>query len=284
MREISQTFLRLKERNEGALIAYVTAGDPELSLTLNIVEALVSGGADIIELGIPFSDPIADGPTIQAATLRALRSSTTPKEVLQLAGEIKTKLDVPLVILTYYNPIFKMGLKNFFETASSCGVSGVIVPDLPVEEASEYKKTAEAYEIDTIFLASPSTSNERLRKILKFTSGFLYLVSLFGVTGTREKIQNLTIRTVRRTAQMTSAEGVPLAVGFGISKPEHVRVLMENGADAAIVGSGFVKIIEKRYRDLEGMLNEIRMYASKLKEATLNKPSSLKEKIDKNFS
>jgi len=284
LREISQTFLRLKERNEGALIAYVTAGDPEPFLTLNIVEALVSGGADIIELGIPFSDPIADGPTIQAATLRALRSGTTPKEVLQLAGEIKTKLDVPLVILTYYNPIFKMGLKNFFETASSCGVSGVIVPDLPVEEASEYKETAEDYEIDTIFLASPSTSNERLRKILKFTSGFLYLVSLFGVTGTREKIQNLTIRTVRRTAQMTSAEGVPLAVGFGISKPEHVRVLMENGADAAIVGSGFVKIIEKRYRDLEGMLNEIRMYASKLKEATLNKPSSLKEKIDKNFS
>jgi len=275
LREISQTFLRLKERDEGALIAYVTAGDPEPSLTLDVVEALVSGGADIIELGIPFSDPIADGPTIQAATVRALKSGVTPRGVLQLSEEIKAKLDVPLVILTYYNPVFKMGVKNFFETASSCGVSGIIVPDLPVEEASEYKKTAEAYEIDTIFLASPSTSNERLRKILKFTSGFLYLVSLFGVTGTREKIQNLTIRTVRRTAQMTSAEGLPLAVGFGISKPEHVRALMENGADAAIVGSGFVKIIEKRHQDLERMLNEIRLYASKLKEATLNKSSSV---------
>jgi len=279
LREISQTFLRLKERNEGALIAYVTAGDPDPSLTLDIVEALVSGGADIIELGIPFSDPIADGPTIQAATLRALRSRTTPKRVLQLVGEIKTKLGVPIVILTYYNPIFKMGLKSFFEMAGSCGVSGVIVPDLPVEEASDYKRMAEAYEIDTIFLASPSTSNERLRKIIRFTSGFLYLVSLFGVTGTREKIQKLTIRVVRRTSRMTSAEGLPLAVGFGISKPEHIKILIENGADAAIVGSGFVRIIEEKHRDLEGMLSEIKRYASNLKKATWNKPSFLKEKI-----
>jgi len=282
LREISQTFLRLKEKNEGALIAYVTAGDPEPSLTLDIVEALITGGADIIELGIPFSDPIADGPTIQAATLRALRSGVTPKRVLQLAGEIKTKLKVPIVILTYYNPIFKMGLKNFFEMASSCGVSGVIIPDLPVEEASDYKKMAEAYEMDTIFLASPSTSDERLKKILNFTSGFLYLVSLFGVTGTREKIQELTIRAVRRTARMSSAEEVPLAVGFGISKPEHVRVLMKNGADAAIVGSGFVKIIEEKHRDLERMLSEIETYASNLKKAARNEQSSLKEKTNDN--
>ena len=272
MREISQTFLRLKERNEGALIAYVTAGDPEPSLTLDIVEALVAGGTDIIELGIPFSDPIADGPTIQAATLRALRSGTTPRKVLQIVEDIKSKLNVPLVILSYYNPIFKMGLKRFFESASSSGVDGIIVPDLPVEEASDYKKTAEAYEVDTIFLASPSTSNERLKKILEFTSGFLYLVSLFGVTGARERIQELTIKLIRRMVQITSSAEIPLAVGFGISKPEHVRALMKNGADAAIVGSGFVRIIEKnqRNRDTEKLLNEITMYASKLKEATVH--------------
>ena len=272
MREISQTFLRLKERNEGALIAYVTAGDPEPSLTLDIVEALVAGGTDIVELGIPFSDPIADGPTIQAATLRALRSGTTPRKVLQIVEDIKSELNVPLVILSYYNPIFKMGLKRFFESASSSGVDGIIVPDLPVEEASDYKKTAEAYEVDTIFLASPSTSNERLKKILEFTSGFLYLVSLFGVTGARERIQELTIKLIRRTVQVTSSAGIPLAVGFGISKPEHVRALMKNGADAAIVGSGFVRIIERnqRNRDTERLLNEITMYASKLKEATVH--------------
>jgi len=272
MREISQTFLRLKEKNEGGLIAYVTAGDPEPSLTLDIVEALVAGGADIIELGIPFSDPIADGPTIQAATLRALKSGMTPRKVLQIVRDIKSKLNVPIVILSYYNPIFKMGLERFFESASSCGVDGIIVPDLPVEEALDYKKTAEAYEIDTIFLASPSTSNERLKKILEYTSGFLYLVSLFGVTGARERIQELTIRLIRRTVQITSSAGIPLAVGFGISKPEHIRVLMKNGADAAIVGSGFVKIIEKnqKNRDTQRLLNEITTYASKLKEATVH--------------
>jgi tryptophan synthase alpha chain len=261
--------MRLRERNEGGLIAYVTAGDPEPSLTPDIVEALVAGGADIIELGIPFSDPIADGPTIQAATLRALRSGMTPEKVLQIVGDIKSRVKVPLVILTYYNPIFKMGLKKFFKSASSSGVDGVIVADLPIEEASDYKEMAEDHEVDTIFLASPSTSDDRLRRILEFTSGFLYLVSLFGVTGARDKIQDLTIGLVRRTARVALAYGIPLAVGFGISKPEHVEALIRSGADAAIVGSGFVKIIEK-HRCTERLLSEIETYASKLKEATVH--------------
>jgi len=270
MKKIAETFSRLRVRNEGALIAYVTAGDPDPTNTPRIVEALVEGGADMIELGIPFADPIADGPTIQAATVRALKSGTTPKKVLRMIEEVRDECNIPLVILTYYNPIFRMGLKNFFEYAKMSGVNGVIVPDLPIEEADEYKKIAEAYGIDTIFLAAPSTSNERLKKILEYTSGFLYLVSIFGVTGARDKVQDLTIRLIKKTLKVTLGR-IPLAVGFGISKPEHVKTIMQNGADAAIVGSGFVGIIERKRDRTEEMLKDLREYACLLKKATIKK-------------
>jgi len=268
MKEMARTFSRLRTRGEGGLIAYVTAGDPEPEHTPRIVKTLVNGGADIVELGIPFSDPIADGPTIQAATVRALKAGTTSRKVLKICEEIKEENSVPIVILTYYNPIFRMGLECFFETAKACGVDGLIVPDLPIEEASEYKKFAEAYEVDTVFLAAPSTSTQRLRRIVEYTSGFLYLVSVFGVTGAREKVKGLTIGLVRKTLPITY-ERVPLAVGFGISKPEHVKVITQNGADAAIVGSGFVSIIENNQTREEEMLEELKEYASRLKAATM---------------
>jgi len=267
MRKIEKTFQNLKKQGDGALIAYVTAGDPKPRHTLKIVEALVNGGADIIELGIPFSDPIADGPTIQAATVRALKAGTTPKMVLEMVREIKEKHNVPIAILTYYNPIFRMGLENFFKLARNCNVDGVIVPDLPIEEASEYKKVSEAYEIDTIFLAAPYTSTERLQKIIDYTSGFLYLVSLFGVTGAREKVQDLTIQQIKKFLPYTKGR-IPLAVGFGISKPEHVKVVIGSGADGAIVGSAFVNIIHKNQVKIPKMLEEIEQYAHKLKEVT----------------
>jgi tryptophan synthase alpha chain len=268
LREIERTFQNLRAKGEGALIGYVTGGDPEPRYTPRIVEALVNGGVDIIELGIPFSDPIADGPTIQAASVRALEAGTTPETVLKIAGEVKRKHEVPIVILTYYNPIFRMGLDGFFKMAKNFGVDGLIVPDLPIEEAHEYKKVADAYGIDTIFLAAPSTSKERLRKILAYTSGFLYLVSVFGVTGTRESVQDITIRLIKR-ALSTAGGKTPLAVGFGISKPEHVKTVILNGADGAIVGSRFVKVIEKNLNNERGMLEEIRDYAHKLKKATV---------------
>jgi len=268
MKEMARTFSKLRTRGEGGLIAYVTAGDPEPEHTPRIVKTLVNGGADIVELGIPFSDPIADGPTIQAATVRALKAGTTSRKVLKICEEIKEENSVPIVILTYYNPIFRMGLECFFETAKACGVDGLIVPDLPIEEASEYKKFAEAYEVDTVFLAAPSTSTQRLRRIVECTSGFLYLVSVFGVTGAREKVKGLTIGLVRKTLPITY-ERVPLAVGFGISKPEHVKVITQNGADAAIVGSGFVRIIENNQTREEEMLEELKEYASRLKAATM---------------
>ncbi|NVM53494.1 MAG: tryptophan synthase subunit alpha [Candidatus Helarchaeota archaeon] len=268
MREIAKTFSALNERGEGALIAYVAAGDPTPSHTPSIVESLIKGGADIIELGIPFSDPIADGPTIQAASVRALKAGITPKKVFKIAEEIREKYKQPLVTMTYYNSIFRMGLENFFESASSSEISGVIVPDLPIEEADEYKKLADSYEIDTIFFIAPSTSPERMKKTLEYTSGFLYLVSVFGVTGARTKVQELTINLIKVAHAITNGK-VPLAVGFGISEPDHVRTILKNGADAAIVGSAFVKIIEKNHEEKDLMLKTLEEYTNKLKKATI---------------
>jgi len=273
VREIEKTFQNLKKRNEGALIAYVAGGDPKPEYTPDIVEALIDGGADIIELGIPFSDPVADGPTIQAATVRALSAGTTPKMVLEMVSEVKDRYRVPITVLTYYNPIFRMGLEDFFKSASRCGVDGLIVPDLPIEEAHDYKMVADAYEIDTIFLAAPSTSTERLQRIVEHTSGFLYLVSVFGVTGTRNEVQELTVSLIRKALPFTTGR-IPLAVGFGISKPEHVRTIITNEADGAIVGSRFVKIIEKNRENNDEMIEEIKKYARELKKATIRNRSS----------
>jgi tryptophan synthase alpha chain len=267
MSEISKVFQKLKAQGDGALVGYVTGGDPEPRFTPVIAEALVKGGVDIIELGIPFSDPIADGPTIQAASVRALEAGTTPKIVLGMAGEIKRKHTVPVVILTYYNPVFRMGLENFFRLASNCGVDGVVVPDLPVEEADGYREAARACGVDTIFLAAPSTSNERLRRIVGCTSGFLYLVSHFGVTGAREALEDSTVKLIKRVLPYTVGR-VPLAVGFGISKPEHARCIIQNGADGVIVGSAFVNIVRRHSGDVGRMLEELEALARRLKEAT----------------
>ncbi|MCP8321359.1 MAG: tryptophan synthase subunit alpha [archaeon] len=267
---IERCFKRLKDRGEGALISYIMGGDPRPDLTPKIAKTLVEGGADIIELGIPFSDPVADGPTIQAANLRALRSGTTPIRVLEIADQIKDYYNIPIVILTYYNIIFRMSLENFFDKAKKSKVDGIIVPDLPVEEAQDYKLIADKYGIDTIFLASPSTSIVRLKKIIEYTSGFLYLVSLFGVTGARKKLKRLTIRLIEKAIPYTKGK-IPLAVGFGISQPYQVKSIIEAGADGAIVGSAFVEMIQKSGHDEDKMLNSIRNYTNELKRATILK-------------
>jgi tryptophan synthase alpha chain len=267
MSDLAKVFQKLKAQGDGALIGYVTAGDPKPEFTPRIAEALVKGGVDILELGVPFSDPIADGPTIQAASVRALQAGTTPKMVLGMAGEIKRKHGVPVVILTYYNPVFRMGLENFFRLAKSFGVDGVVVPDLPVEEAHEYLKVAKGCGVDTIFLAAPSTSDERLRMIVGCTSGFLYVVSHFGVTGTRETVEDSTVQLVKRILPYTRGR-VPLAVGFGVSKPEHVKRIIQSGADGAIVGSAFVNIIHRHEENVGKMLEELEATTRKLKSAT----------------
>lgn len=275
MSAIDACLRRLKEKGEGALIAYVCGGDPNPEFTPEIVESLIRGGADIIELGIPFSDPIADGPTIQAASVRALKAGTTPKMVMEIAGRVKEiHGSVPLALLTYYNPIFRMGLEKFFNLTSTYGIDGVIVPDLPVEEAVEYKRLAEDHGISTIFMVTPNTTEERLERIINFTSGFLYMVSIFGVTGARERIHRLTLNTIHRIKPQIG-DRIPLAVGFGISEPEHVSTIIRNGADGAIVGSALVKVVERYGDDLENMTGALELNTTKLKAATFARASHI---------
>ena len=235
-----------------------------LSQTPKIADALIRGGVDVLELGLPFSDPIADGPTIQAASVRALAAGTTPMKVLEIAKKIKQQHDVPIVVMTYYNPVFHLGLDRFMTFAKDHKVDGFIVPDLPVEEAADYKKAAKANGLDTIFLAAPSTTNQRLTKIVDASSGFLYLVSRYGVTGTKTTVEDSTVQLIKRVLPFTAGK-IPLAVGFGISKPEHVKRIIAAGADAAIVGSAFINIIQKNNPT---MLKQLQDTAQALKTAT----------------
>jgi len=265
---------KFQKNKDGLLIGYITAGDPTPEHTSRIADGLIRGGVDILELGLPFSDPIADGPTIQAASLRALRAGTTPLRVLEIAKEIKSQHDIPIVVMTYYNPVFHHGVDGFLAKAKKCGVDGFIVPDLPVEEANEYRKTAAANWLDTVFLASPTTSQERLAKIVDASLGFLYLVSRFGVTGTQNNMEDETLQLIKRVHVATEGK-VPLAIGFGISKPEHVKQVIAAGADAAIVGSAFINIIQNNICNREMMLKELQITAAKLKAATRNSPIQL---------
>ncbi|MHA1237817.1 MAG: tryptophan synthase subunit alpha [Candidatus Odinarchaeia archaeon] len=271
---LEKHFRKLKATEEKALITYITAGDPTIKHTYKLVKALVEGGADILELGVPFSDPVADGPTIQSASQRALKSGVTPIKVINMVKEIKKEFDIPTVLLTYYNPVFKMGLKTFFETAENAEVDGVIVPDLPVEEAYEYKVEAEKHCVNTIFLASPSTTPSRLNRIIKYCSGFLYLVSIFGVTGARKNIQKITIETVKKIHKYTETK-IPLAVGFGVSTPQHVQLIVNAGAEGVIVGSAIIKLIEKNLNNPQKMLSDVRKLTYSLKLATYPKPLTL---------
>lgn len=267
MNTIAKVFQNQKEQGYGCLIGYITAGDPTPEKTTDIADALIRGGVDILELGLPFSDPIADGPTIQAASLRALKAGTTPLKVIEIAKQIKAKHDIPLVIMTYYNPVFKAGLDKFLGAAKAAGVDGFIVPDLPVEEADEFRKAAKSAKLDTIFLASPATSPERLEKIVDAASGFLYLVSRFGVTGAQTQVADTTVELINKVQPKTAGK-VPLSVGFGISKPEHVKRVIKAGADAAIVGSAFINIVQKNAQNTDAALKELRTVAAALKAAT----------------
>jgi len=268
---ISKTFDELKARGEAALIAYITVGDPTLKHTPRLVSALIEGGADMVELGIAFSDPIADGPTIQAAVKRSLTSGARPLDAVSVARTINEEHDSPLVLMTYYNPIFRVGLPKFLALARKSGISGMIVPDLPVEESVDYKKACVEASLDTIFLASPSTSQQRLKEIVAQTSGYLYLISLFGVTGARKTFPDSALNLVKEYSSILQ-HTLPLAVGFGISQPEHVRSLVRAGASGVIVGSAFVEIVGENSRNIKLASTKLTRLARKLKKATTSKP------------
>lgn len=233
------------------LVAYVTAGDPSLVATVEIVLAAAEAGADVIELGVPFSDPLADGPTIQRASERSLRGGTTLAGVLDCVAKIRAKSEVPLVLFGYYNPILQMGAEKFTATAAGAGADGVLVTDLIPEEASEHIRVMRGHGLDTVFLAAPTTTPERFARIAEVSSGFLYLVSRTGVTGARENLPEELPALIRRARAATK---LPLAVGFGISLPGHVSVL-GGLADAAVVGSALVQEIERAKSSGEAAAN-----------------------------
>ncbi len=237
---ISRRFASLRESGELGIVAYITAGDPSLAATHKFVLALAEAGTDVIELGIPFSDPLADGPTIQRASERALKSHTTLVQVIDLVSEIRKSSEVPIVLFGYYNPILQMGLEKFAASAANAGADGVLVTDLTPEESDEYRKILAAHHLDTVFLGAPTSTDERLAKIAAVSSGFLYLVSRTGVTGAKDSLPDDLPALLRRARKATQ---LPIAVGFGISLPGHVSVL-GGLADAAVIGSALVSEIE----------------------------------------
>jgi tryptophan synthase alpha chain len=238
---ISKRFAELRKSGELGIVAYITAGDPSLDATLKFVMALAEAGADVIELGVPFSDPLADGPTIQRASERALKSGTTLAGVLHLVRRIRQASQVPLVLFSYYNPILQMGLEKFASAAANAGADGVLATDFAPEESEEYRRILEHHLLDTIFLGAPTSTDERLAKIAACSSGFLYLISRTGVTGAKDTLPDDLPGLLRRARGATK---LPIAVGFGISLPGHVSVL-GGLADAAVVGSALVSEIEK---------------------------------------
>jgi tryptophan synthase alpha chain len=237
---ISKRFAELRDSGVLGIVAYITAGDPSLDATLKFVLALAQAGADVIELGVPFSDPLADGPTIQRASERALQSGTTLAGVIDLVRRIRQTSQVPLVLFSYYNPILQMGLEKFARAANEAGADGVLATDLTPEESADYRQILAAHHLDTIFLGAPTSTDERLAKIAAVSAGFLYLISRTGVTGAKDALPDDLPALIRRARNVTQ---LPIAVGFGISLPGHVSVL-GGLADAAAVGSALVSEIE----------------------------------------
>lgn len=238
MSAICQCFESLQARSQCALIPFITAGDPDLETTAQALRVLDNSGADLIELGVPYSDPLADGPVIQAAATRALQRGTRLEAVLEMVQGISPTLRSPIICFTYYNPIINRGIKPFLQQLAQAGVAGLVVPDLPLEEATDLLLPASELGIDVTLLVAPTSSSERIATIAKQSQGFIYLVSVTGVTGIRSGLEERVQVLLQQLRQVTDK---PIGVGFGISQPEHARQVKDWGANAAVVGSAFVK-------------------------------------------
>ncbi|MEN6443093.1 MAG: tryptophan synthase subunit alpha [Methanoregula sp.] len=254
-----------RKKGNTAFIGFTVAGDPDRHTSVNIARALIAGGTDILELGVPFSDPIADGPTIQRADERALAAGTTPDTIFSIVQEIRSDSLVPIVLLTYYNTVYRRGIDRFYRDARDAGVDGILIADMPVEESDEAVQTAAMYGIDPIFLVSQTTTDDRIDRIANRARGYLYLVSVLGVTGTREKVSLDALDLLHRVRNHTS---LPLALGFGIATPVHVETCVRAGADGVIVGSAIVDIVEKNLYDRKAMMSALTSYVSLMKAAT----------------
>jgi len=262
MSRLAETFAGLRRDGRTGLITYTTAGDPDLARSAEILKALDRAGADVLEVGVPFSDPLADGPVIQRATERALAAGATLRGVLDVVKSVRNDVTAPIVIFSYANPLLRMGLTDFADRASEVGVDGVLALDLPIEEADEFRRVLAAKGLDTIFLLSPTTTDARIKKAAELGRGFLYGISRLGVTGARDRVASGAEAMVKRIRQHTT---MPIALGFGISRPEHVA---EVGlyADAAVVGSALVSLIAEASGSPQ-LLEQVERYIRDLKSA-----------------
>lgn len=260
---IESKFNELTHKNKAGLVTYITAGDPSLEDTMDIILELENNGADIIELGIPFSDPMADGPAIQLASERSIKNGTTLTKVLEIVKQIREKTEIPIILFGYYNPFFAYGLKKFAEDAKMAGVDGVLVVDLPPEESEELRVHLEQNNLELIFLLAPTSTTERIELVSKYGSGFIYLVSVTGVTGERPKLEYSLDPLIK---DIKSHSKLPVGIGFGVSSAEQAYSISKI-ADAVIVGSALVKIIEKNNKNKETLLNEMGSFVSKLSKA-----------------
>jgi tryptophan synthase alpha chain len=257
---IAETFARLRAEKRPGLVTYTTAGDPDLARSGAILEALDRAGADVLEVGVPFSDPLADGPVIQRATERALAAGSSLNASLALVASLRARVAAPIVIFSYANPLLRMGFETFARRAADSGVDGVLALDLPIEEAHVFHEALTAANLDTIFLLSPTTTEVRIRRASEMGSGFLYGISRLGVTGARDQVADGAAELVRRIRAHTT---LPVALGFGISRPEHVAQVC-GYADAAVVGSALVSLIADT-RDSPALVDRVEAYVRWLK-------------------
>ena len=259
---LTATFDALRKAQRPGLVTYTTAGDPDAARSADILRALDRAGADVLEVGVPFSDPLADGPVIQRATERALAAGGNLRTTLDIIRNVRSDVKAPIVIFSYANPLLRMGMAEFGRQASSAGVDGVLALDLPIEEAGSFKDTMDGSGLDTIFLLSPTTTDERIQKAAKLGRGFLYGISRLGVTGARDSVATGADATVRRIRAFTR---MPIALGFGISRPEHVAEV-GGFADAAVVGSALVDLIAKESGSPQ-LIERVEAYVRSLKAA-----------------
>ncbi|MFY9462700.1 MAG: tryptophan synthase subunit alpha [Candidatus Sungiibacteriota bacterium] len=260
MTRIEKIFAETRSRHKIAFMPFLVAGDPDFDTGIAIAKKIIPF-ADLLEIGFPYSDPLADGPTIQTADNRALRAGMNTDRVFAFIKKLREFIDVPITILVYANLVYQRDINRFYQDAKAAGVDGVLIPDVPVEESEPFVEASRIAGIDPIFLVAPTTTPERLKKILYYARGYLYIVSVLGVTGTRDSLSSGIPHLLRRIKRQTD---LPLAVGFGISTKEHITMLKKSGADGAIVGSALVKIIEQNLYDKKRLLREISAYTSGL--------------------
>ena len=264
MKTYDEIFSQLNAEKRAALIPFFVIGDPNYDTSVNVVKAAIDAGADILELGIPFSDPIADGPTIQKADVRAMRSGMSVHKALEFIREVKGYRDIPIGLLMYYNLVHHYGLDSFFRDAHAAGVNSVLVADVSIDNADEIVAPATAAGLDTVFMVTPNTEPDRMKRIAAQTTAFIYTVSLLGVTGSRNALSDAVQGLVR---QLKTLASVPVCVGFGISRPEHARTVADAGADGVIIGSRLVAMIEDHLDEPDKAIEDITRFLAEVKTA-----------------